>query len=308
MRIALIGLGEVGRTLAEDLGAHDLSAWDLKFADAASIPSRNAAVRGIAPAASAAEAVSGAGLVISAVTAANDLVAARAVAPGIAAGAFFLDMNSASPGQKQASAAVIDGAGGRYVEAAVMSPIHPKRMASPMLLGGPHADDFAAVAAPLGFAGIEVFAREVGKASATKMCRSVVIKGVEALLTESMLAARAYGVEDRVLATLSNLLPSDDWEKLAAYMISRGLEHGERRAEEMREAARTVAETGIEPLMATATALRQDFSARFPDAASAGSVAAMVDAIRAAMPAGSPAAVDTSTELREEAPERNVPA
>jgi 3-hydroxyisobutyrate dehydrogenase-like beta-hydroxyacid dehydrogenase len=301
MRVALIGLGEVGRTLAADLADHDLTAWDVKFADPASAPSRNAAALGLAPSRSAIDAVRDADLVISAVTAANDLVAAQAVAPGIEAGAFFLDMNSASPGQKQASAAAIDGAGGRYVEAAVMSPIHPKR------IGEPHAAEFAAVAAPVGFAGIEVFADEVGKASATKMCRSVVIKGVEALLTESMLAARAYGVEERVLATLSNLLPSDDWEKLAAYMISRALEHGTRRAEEMREAARTVAETGIEPLMATATALRQDFSARFPQAAAGGSVAGMVDAIRAAMPAAS-TPVDTSTELREEAVQRNVPA
>lgn len=308
MRIALIGLGEVGRTLAEEFAGHDLRAWDVKFADPTSAASRNAARAGIRPAGSAVEAARDAELIVSAVTAANDLVAAQAVAPGIAAGAFFLDMNSASPGQKQASAAVIDGAGGRYVEAAVMSPIHPKRAAAPMLLGGPHAAAFAAIAAPLGFAGIEVFADEVGKASATKMCRSVVIKGVEALLTESMLAARAYGVEDRVLATLSNLLPSDDWEKLAAYMISRALEHGTRRAEEMREAARTVAETGIEPLMATATACRQDFSARYPQAATAGTVAGMVDAIRAAMPRASSTIVDTSTELREEAAQRNVPA
>jgi 3-hydroxyisobutyrate dehydrogenase-like beta-hydroxyacid dehydrogenase len=305
MRIALIGLGEVGRALAGDLAAHDLTAWDVKFADPASIPTRNAAALGIAAASSGVDAVAGAELVISAVTAANDLVAAEAVAPGIAPGAFFLDLNSASPGQKQASAAVIDGAGGRYVEAAVMSPIHPKRTASPMLLGGPHAAAFAERAGPLGFAGIEVFAEEVGKASATKMCRSVVIKGVEALLTESMLAARAYGVEDRVLATLSNLLPSDDWEKLAAYMISRALEHGERRAEEMREAARTVAETGIEPLMATATAARQDFSARFPQALAGKTVAGMVDAIRSSM-LTTPSVVDISTELREEAPQRNV--
>jgi 3-hydroxyisobutyrate dehydrogenase-like beta-hydroxyacid dehydrogenase len=305
MRIALIGLGEVGSTLARDLSAHDLTAWDVKFADPESAASRNAAAIDVTPAASATEAVAGADLVISAVTAANDLVAAEAVAPGIAPGAFFLDLNSASPGQKQASAAVIDGAGGRYVEAAVMSPIHPKRIASPMLLGGPHAAAFADLAGPLGFAGIEVFSDVVGKASATKMCRSVVIKGVEALLTESMLAARAYGVEDRVLATLSNLLPSDDWEKLAAYMISRALEHGERRAEEMREAARTVAETGIEPLMATATAARQDFSARFPKALAGGTVAGMVDAIRSAM-AVEPPLIDISTELREEAPQRNV--
>jgi 3-hydroxyisobutyrate dehydrogenase-like beta-hydroxyacid dehydrogenase len=307
MRIALIGLGEVGRALAEDLAGHDLTAWDVKFSDSTSIPCRNASALGIELGSSAVAAITGAELVISAVTAANDLLAAEAVAPGIASGAFFLDLNSASPGQKQASAAAIDGAGGRYVEAAVMSPIHPKRIASPMLLGGPHAGAFSEIAAPLGFAGIELFAAEVGKASATKMCRSVVIKGVEALLTESMLAARAYGVEDRVLATLSNLLPSDDWEKLAAYMISRALEHGERRAEEMREAARTVAETGIEPLMATATAARQDFSARFPQALAGGTVAGMVDAIRLAMSAEPARPIDISTELREEAPQRNVP-
>jgi 3-hydroxyisobutyrate dehydrogenase-like beta-hydroxyacid dehydrogenase len=303
MRIALIGLGEVGRTLAEDFAGHTLSAWDVKFTDPASAASRNAKALGIAPAASAVEAVRDVELVISAVTAANDLVAAEAVAPGIAPGAFFVDLNSASPGQKQASAAAIDGAGGRYVEAAVMSPIHPQRIAAPMLLGGPHAADFAEVARPLGFTGGEVFSDQVGKASATKMCRSVVIKGVEALLTESMLAARAYGVEKEVLASLSNLLPNDDWPKLAAYMISRALEHGERRAEEMREAARTVAETGVAPLMATATAERQDFSAQYRDALSGGDVAGMVDAIRARM-----GGVDTSTKLREEASERNVPA
>ena len=303
MRVALIGLGEVGRTLAEDLCGHELSAWDLKFSDPASPASRNAAVLGIAPSPSATAAASGAELIVSAVTAANDLAAAQTVASGIAEGAFFLDLNSASPSQKQASASVIDGARGRYVEAAVMSPIYPKRIAAPMLLGGPHASAFVQVARPLGFAGGEVFSDEVGKASATKMCRSVVIKGVEALLTESMLAARAYGVEDEVLASLSNLLPNDDWPKLAAYMISRALEHGERRAEEMREAARTVAETGIAPLMATATAERQDFSAQFRDALSGGDVAGMVDAIRLRM-----GGVDTSTELREEAFKRNVPA
>lgn len=303
MRIAFIGLGEVGRTLAEDLAGHELSAWDVKFGDADSAASGNATALGIVSAVSAGAAVTGAELVISAVTAANDLAAAEAVAPFLSPHAFFLDLNSASPGQKQASAGVIDGAGGRYVEAAVMSPIHPKRIASPMLLGGRHAAAFAAIAGPIGFAGLEVYADDVGKASATKMCRSVVIKGVEALLTESMLAARAYGVEDRVLATLSNLLPSDDWPKLAAYMMSRSLEHGERRAEEMREAARTVAEAGIAPLMATATAERQDWAAHFPDALGSGTVAGMADAIRARM-----AAVDMSTMHDEEADKRIITA
>jgi len=284
MRIALIGLGEVGRVLAEDLrarGERDLAAWDVKFPDFDSPPSRNAAALGIVPAHSAAEAVGDAALVISAVTAANDLAAAEAAAMGLAPGAWFLDLNSASPGQKQASARAVEAAGGRYVEAAVMAPIEPKRITAPILLGGPHARDFAGVAGALGFDGASFYSEELGKASATKLCRSVMVKGTEALLAESMLAARAWGVEREVLGSLSNLLPSDDWERLALYMISRSIEHGTRRAEEMREAARTVEETGIAPLMAAATAGRQDWAAQFRDALGAPTVAALADAIRA---------------------------
>jgi 3-hydroxyisobutyrate dehydrogenase-like beta-hydroxyacid dehydrogenase len=282
--VTLLGLGEVGRVLAEDIGVVPgvrLRAWDVALRDPASAASRNAKELDVPTGADAEDAVRHADLVISAVTAANDLAAATSSAPAIAAGAWFLDLNSSAPGQKQAAADVIEAAGGRYVEAAVMSPITPQRLAAPMLLGGPHAEEFAAFARPLGFTGVEPYADTVGPASATKLCRSVMIKGVEALLTESMLAARAWGVEGRVLASLSNLLPSDDWAGLAAYMISRSLAHGARRAEEMREAAVTVAATGVEPLMSEATARRQDWAAAHRDVADEQSLAPMLDAIRA---------------------------
>ncbi|HEX3788062.1 MAG TPA: DUF1932 domain-containing protein [Pseudonocardiaceae bacterium] len=284
--VALLGLGEVGTVLAEDLGGLPeirLAAWDVAFADPASVATGNAAKLGIATSPDARHAVRDADLVISAVTAANDLAAATSAAPGLRRGAWFVDVNSAAPGQKQATAGLIEAAGGRYVEAAVMSPIEPKRLAAPMLLGGPHAADFIDFATPLGFSGLEAYDEQVGPASATKLCRSVMIKGVEALLTESMLAARSWGVEQRVLASLSNLLPSDDWEALAAYMISRSLEHGARRAEEMREAAETVAATGVEPMMSEAIARRQDWAAAHRDAAVESALVPMIDAIRAGM-------------------------
>ena len=284
--IALIGLGEVGTILADDLrsaGVGKITAFDVLFAEPTSAPSRAADDRAIARAASAPEAVSGAQLVISAVTAASDAAAAAAAAPGLSGGAFFLDLNSASPGEKQASFAIIEAAGGRYVEAAVMTPVPPKRIASQMLLGGPHAGDFLAAAQGLGLAAT-VFSPVVGKASATKMCRSVVIKGVEALLTESLLAARYYGVDQTVLESLSDLLPLPDWKGTALYMLSRSLEHGERRAEEMREAARTVAEAGIEPLMSRSIAQRQDWAAARKDALAQGELGPMLDAVRQGLP------------------------
>ncbi|MFC3068860.1 NAD(P)-dependent oxidoreductase [Phenylobacterium soli] len=278
-RIALIGFGEVGQILAQDLaGKADLSAWDILFADPASRPAAAARAAGLVLPASAADAVRGAWLVISAVTAENDLQAARSAAEGIAPGAFYLDLNSCSPGQKLASAEAVEAAGGRYVEAAVMSPFPPRRTASPMLLGGPHAAAFLAEAQDLGFTGARAYSETVGRAAATKLCRSVMIKGIEALLTESMLAARRYGVEQEVLASLSDLLPLPDWNATAGYMISRSLEHGVRRAEEMREAARTVAEAGVEPLMSLAIAGRQDWAAGFK-AALSDDLPAMLDAI-----------------------------
>lgn len=283
-RIALIGFGEVGQTLAPDLikAGADVSAFDILFMNPTSAPSRALAKSALVAASSHADAVKNADLVIVGVTAASDLDAARQVAPHLTKGAFYLDVNSVSPAMKQASAAVIDTAGGRYVEAAVMTPINPKGVASYMLLGGKHAAAFIEHARPLGFTG-EVFSDRIGEASATKMCRSVIIKGMEALLSESMLAARAYGVEKTVLNSLSDLLPVGDWDKLARYMISRALEHGSRRAEEMREAAKTVSEAGVEPLMANATAARQDLSALHKAAlANKDDLGAMLDAIRGA--------------------------
>jgi 3-hydroxyisobutyrate dehydrogenase-like beta-hydroxyacid dehydrogenase len=102
---------------------------------------------------------------------------------------------------------------------------------------------------------------KLGVASAIKMCRSVMIKGLEALVIESYTTARAYGVEDYVLPTLQETFPSIDWQQQGAYFFSRVVQHGKRRAEEMRESARTVGDTGSEPFMATAIAHKQQWVA-----------------------------------------------
>ena len=131
--------------------------------------------------------------------------------------------------------------------------------------------------------GVEVFASVIGPASATKLARSVVVKGMEALITESLLTARAWGVEKPVLDSLSNLLPAADWNALAEYLIRRSLEHGERRSEEMHEAAATVADAGVQPLMATATAQRQAWAATHAAALDATDLEGILNAIRKAL-------------------------
>ena len=285
LHVCLIGFGEVGQTLARDLWKHGverLSAWDLKFSDSVSAPSRAATDARVRIGADARDAVRDAAIVVSAVTAAQDVSAAETAAPHLAEGAYFLDLNSVSPGVKQRAARVIEGAGALYVEAAIMSPIAPKGVGSPMLFGGRHASAFLPLARELGFTGAQVFSDRIGRASAAKMCRSVMIKGMEALLAESLIAARRYGVEDTVIDSLRNLFPAENWRALARYMISRSLIHGVRRAEEMREVARTVEEAGLEPWMSSASVRRQEWAAQFSESANQEELEAMLDSLLAA--------------------------
>jgi 3-hydroxyisobutyrate dehydrogenase-like beta-hydroxyacid dehydrogenase len=292
-RIALIGFGEVGQVLAHDLQRADgveLTAWDRLFALPGSEPQRAATtLTSVRVATSMAEAVRGSSLVISAVTAAECRAAAVEGAAALAPGTFYLDLNSVSPRTKAEAAHTIDAAGGRYVEAAVMSPIAPRRIGSPIWLGGPHAREFLTLAQALGFTGAAVYADAIGAASAAKMCRSVIVKGMEALLAESLLTARRHGVEDAVLASLQDLFPLGNWRKLARYMISRSLQHGRRRAEEMREAMRTVAEAGLEPWMSRGSVERQQWAAAHAEALAEEALTPMLDRMLARTAAPGPA-------------------
>lgn len=264
--IGLVGYGEVGRIFSRGLkekSGRAVQAWDLKFADAAlrDAELRHAAEHGITACASAAELCRQSDLVISAVTASNTLAVAQEVARHIRPGTLFLDLNSASPGTKAQCAALIDAAGGHYVEAGVMTSVPPYGIKVPMLLGGVKAAELAAVLTAWGM-DAKVVAEKIGVASAIKMCRSVMIKGLEALVIESYTTARAYGVEEHMIPTLYETFPGIDWNAQGAYFFSRVAQHGKRRAEEMRESANTVLEAGFTPYMAAAIAEKHDWVAQ----------------------------------------------
>ena len=267
-RIGLVGYGEVGRILAEDLRARGLArvnAYDVKLGGPDEGPLREHSARhGVRLSVSHAELAAGVDLIVSAVTASQAVPVAQACAPAVSSGAWFLDFNSASPGAKIKAAGFVDGAGGRYVEGAVMTSMPPYRIRVPLLLGGPNAAVLEPLLNSLGF-DATVASDRLGVASATKMCRSVMIKGLEAMLIESFITARAYGVEAQVLASLAETFPGIDWEKQGSYFFQRMIQHGRRRAEEMREAAQTVREAGLEPWSASGTAERQAWVADLAD-------------------------------------------
>ena len=272
LHIALVGYGEVGKIFAAELIARGarISFFDILLADAeaGAAMRAHAASLGATACDTLAAALDGAQLVISAVTASSTLAVAEEAARSIRPGQFFLDLNSASPTTKQTSARLIDAAGGYYVEAAVMGSVPPYGIKVPIILGGSQREALARLLAPADMR-MEPGVAEVGVASAVKMCRSIMIKGFEALTVECMLTARRYGVEDQVLASLDETYPGMDWQKEADYLVSRVVQHGRRRAAEMREVARTVEEAGMQPLLAAPTALRQDWMA---DLVSAGTV------------------------------------
>ena len=270
--IGLIGYGEVGKVFTAGLktkpGVVSMSTWDQKFASDATRMKEtdHASQAGVIPTTSMADLCARSSLLISAVTASNTLAVATEAAQHIQPGTVFLDLNSASPGTKQQCAAAIEAAGAAYVEAGVMTSVPPYGIRVPMLLGGAQAAELSALFTEWGM-DAKCVSTKLGVASAIKMCRSVMIKGLEALVIESYATARAYGVEDHVLPTLVETFPSIDWQQQGTYFFSRVAQHGKRRAEEMREAANTVREAGFEPFMASAIAAKQQWVA---DEAAAG--------------------------------------
>jgi 3-hydroxyisobutyrate dehydrogenase-like beta-hydroxyacid dehydrogenase len=261
-RIAIVGFGEAGGIIGKDLASRGLniSTFDILFHSKEAREAMLAKAREskVHAAESLSDCVSDAQLVISAVTASSALSVAREAAQVLHAGQVFLDINSVSPGTKQKMAGHFETTQAHFVEAAVMAAVPPQRLKVPMLLGGAHAAELAERLPSIGM-NASVASDRIGVASAVKMCRSVVIKGLEALTVESMFAARRHGAEDAVLASLAATFPEMGWkDQLPDYLISRVAEHGKRRAAEMREAARALRDVGIDPLMAEATAERQD--------------------------------------------------
>ena len=258
-RLCFIGFGEAGQAFASGLrgaGVTTMAAWDILFADAAGARLRAVGEElGVRLGSSAADAIKGSDIVIAAVTAASSLEAAQQAKPYLKAEQLYLDINSVSPGRKQATDRHLAGSA-RYVDVAVMAPVHPARHQTPVLLAGPHAEATLSMMQELGMKPA-IAGPEIGQAAAIKMVRSVMIKGMEALTAECFLAATRAGVEPQIVASLSKSFPGLDWKKIVAYNLERMANHGTRRAAEMEEVADTLRELGIDPHMASATVQRQ---------------------------------------------------
>ncbi|UCH73513.1 MAG: NAD(P)-dependent oxidoreductase [Rhodospirillales bacterium] len=273
--IAFIGFGEAGQALTAGWRSEaelSVRAYDIKTDDPATREGKlqDYARHAVMPAESATAAADGADIIVSAVTADAILDAAESVLPALAGGQLYLDINSAAPSRKRRAAERVAQAGGSYVDVAVMAPVHPGLHRTPLIIGGPGAKRAESLFKRLNM-NFEVISDRVGDASTVKMVRSVMIKGIESLTVECLLAAVTAGIEERILGSLEKSFPGMDWKKRADYMLERVAKHGERRAAEMRAVAETLEDLGIGGTMAAATAERQQWVAdlnpadRFPD-------------------------------------------
>lgn len=259
LRIGFVGFGEAAYHIAKGLrqpGIASIAAFDIKVTDKVRGRTRETETRLVATNRELAESCD---IILSAVTADQALIAASQNAPHLTARHLYADLNSVSPGVKQSIARAIGATGARFTEIAMMAPVPPYNHKVPMLAGGDGAPEFIARLAPFGISA-EIVSSEVGTAAATKMFRSIIVKGMEALLTECVLGASRYHADGRVFASLSETFPGINWPELADYMVGRVVVHGERRAREMEEVAATLREIDIEPIMAEAIVRRMDWS------------------------------------------------
>jgi 3-hydroxyisobutyrate dehydrogenase-like beta-hydroxyacid dehydrogenase len=266
LQIAFIGYGEVAQLFSRQLATRHgvrITVYDILFDDPqkGSELRKRASEAGVRAADGVADVCHGADIVISAVTADSAVTAAEQAAPYLHASQVYIDLNSISPATKERVARAVRERGADFVEFAVMAPVKEPGIEVPILSGGEKAEQISAQLNALGMK-ITPVSNGIGIASATKLCRSIVIKGMEALMVDFTLASEKAGVMPAVLASLKASYPGMDWESVAKTMMSRVRQHGIRRAAEMREASRMIDEFGLDGSLASAIADRHESFAK----------------------------------------------
>lgn len=259
----LIGFGEAGRVIGAAVAASgvDLLVHDRVLLD----PARGPAVREAVTAAGATPvedlaAFTDRDVVLSLVTPATAVSAAQSYAPHVKDGSLYLDLNSTAPDAKHQIAAVLGNV--RVVDGVMTGGgIHLDGDQIPVSLAGHDAAEAAELLVAAGL-NASVVGTEVGAAAALKMLRSVVVKGMEGLWVEALLAARRMGVVEPLLATVEETFDRYPARDFVTMLVTTHVAHAGRRQVEVRMARDTVARTGVPPLLSDGILARHEHSAR----------------------------------------------
>jgi 3-hydroxyisobutyrate dehydrogenase-like beta-hydroxyacid dehydrogenase len=250
--VCFVGFGEAGEALSGGFRSQSPVAWDLELLTDTFTCRERIQRAGFRPASSLEDALEGIDWVISLVTADQAGVVCEQVCSSARSKFSYLEMNSCSPGTKRSNAKMVANAGGVLADVAIMSPVNPSRLETPLLVSGPSADDCVNFLNYFGY-NASFCGPDVGQASALKMTRSIMIKGVEALSAECFLTAQRLGIQPEIVASLTKSFDGLDWLTRGGYNLERMSRHGIRRAAEMREVVATIQETGLSADMTSST-------------------------------------------------------
>jgi 3-hydroxyisobutyrate dehydrogenase-like beta-hydroxyacid dehydrogenase len=254
-RIGFIGFGEVAGIFSEALQgkADQLLAYDV-LTEQPGVMARLAQRAGSDRVrfVSLADLVSGSDWIFSTVTTTVAESVARSAAPYLSPGKSYLDLNATSPALKQGVAAIIDSAGGHFVEGAILTAVGVTGTRTRILIGDTAGPASADVLSRLGL-NASHYSREIGKASAFKLLRSIFSKGIEALLIEFLVAGRRAGLQEDLWREVVDLFAQNGFEKVAENWIRTHARAHERRQHEVVQVIEELRALGIEPLMTTAT-------------------------------------------------------
>lgn len=266
--IALLGFGEAGSAIAR--GLTEAGAWRDRGEPGSNTPrqvmaidtalDRDARGKALGEAARALgipikggydATLADADLIFAVVPGEDAAPAAQAAAPHLKPGALYLDLCTVTPAMAEADRAIIEAAGARYVDVAVMGSFYSSGHKAPLLLAGEHAGEACRWLVDQGFVAT-VLGPRPGSASGVKMLRSIMMKGIEALAVETLVAAREQGLLEEVLACFGDV-DGRPFRDTLQNLVRTHVVHAYRRWEEMGMVARTLQEAGIEPLMTGAT-------------------------------------------------------
>ncbi len=250
--ICFIGFGEAGEALSGGFKFQSAVAWDQKLLSNTSGFRERIQSAGFQPASSLEDGLIGIDWVVSLVTADQAAIACEQVCLSTRSEFTYLEMNSCSPGTKRSNAQMVADAGGVLADVAIMSPVNPSRLDTPLLVSGPSAERCVNFLKHFGY-NASLCGPDVGQASALKMTRSIMIKGIEALSAECFLTAQRLGIQPDIVASLTKSFDGLDWLRRGGYNLERMSKHGIRRAAEMREVITTIQETGLSADMTRST-------------------------------------------------------
>lgn len=258
IRLGLIGYGEVGRGIAAGLrsaGLETVAAYDTgAFEGAFSIlKQEHARAAGVEIAESPEALALRADYIVSVVPATACAAAADAIAGHLGPRHAYLDLVSATPAVKLRIAENLSRNGVGVADGGIMSsPLHDGHRIL-IKVSGPAAQAFSDSLGPWGMR-IEIVGQTLGAATGIKILRSVVMKGLEALLHECAVGSERYGIRAEVLETISEFMDERPFAETAKFLLRSGVIHAGRRAGEAAMATEALAEAGVDAVMTRATA------------------------------------------------------